>query len=216
MPLYSISTGVPTLDTTLTSLTLGYGPNQTAPPDLLIYNGASGTVTLPAINPTLPSPPTTPSTTPGVGDGFTMTIRNQAGNTITVTPAGSDALENVFLGGIGAQVKLQASAADKKWYNVTGTNGLAGGGGSRSVAGAATIATTDRYLIDSTASAITLPAPSNFPTGAPFVTVINTSVGNLTVTPASGNIQGVAALTIATLKSATLLTDGTNFFLAAS
>lgn len=213
MPANWISYGQPVLGpTTLTSLTLGSGPGQTAPPEFLLWNGASGgTITLPPINPSLPVPPGTPSTTPGVGDGFTITFKNVSGQPLTLTPAGSDTIDTYYISAASNIITLRASTANKNWYNMTGL----GAGNTRSVAGAATIATTDRYLIISAAAAVTLPAPSNFPVDAPFVTVINTSSGNVTVTPASGNIDGLAALTIATVKEATLLCDGTNFFVVA-
>ena len=212
MPLFSISTGQPVLATTLTSLTLGYGPNMTAPPDLLVWSAASGgTVTLPAIAPILPSPPTTPGTSPGVGDGLKITIWNTTGNALTLTPAGSDSIDTYFASGVNTKVTLQAQESTTTWKNITGSGAV---GPWRYVAGNATIATTDRYLIDTTAGTITLPALSNFPTYTPFITIVSSNV-LLTVAPASGNINGQAALTIAAAKEATLLSDGTNFFATA-
>lgn len=213
MPLYSISTGVPTQTTTNTALTLGYGPNMIAPPDLLFWAcTAGGTVTLPSIESVLPVPPGTPGTSPGIGDGYTIKIKNTTGNALTITPVGSDTIDSYTLGGLNDIVTFQASLYNTNWNNLSASGALYPI--KYQTNANYTVATTDRYLIESTAGTVTIPAPTNFTAYVPFVTIISSNV-LITVTPASGNINGQASRTIAAAGEASLMTDGTNFFATA-
>lgn len=212
MPLYSISTGVPTFSTTNTTLTLGYGPGMTAPPDLLLWSCTTGgTITLPAIESVLPSPPATPGTAPGIGDGFVLKIKNTTGNALTLTPTGADTIDGYSVNGTGDLVSLQASLYNTNWNNLSSAGSYSS---VRYVAGNFTVATTDKVIIDTTAGTGTIPAPSNFTAYVPFVTIISSNV-LITLTPASGNINGTASRTIAAAGEASLFTDGTNFFASA-
>ena len=111
----------------------------------------------------------------------------------------------------GSSVQLVASAGQSTWYPVQPV-GLVGST-IRTVSGAATLAASDRFLIiTTTAATITIQAPAAYQIGQIYG-IDNTTGGSLTLTPASGNIQGVAAYTLTTLNVANVFTDGTNFFL---
>lgn len=209
----SISQGAETLTVTA-STTLGYGPGQTAPPRFLLCSpSASMNVVLPTIPPVLPSPPGTPGTSPGTGDGLLITIRNLTAYNVTVTAGGSDTVFDApMLNGAGATANLCAVLGKGYWYNLISPFGAAG---VRSISGTASTATTaDRYIITPTAGTVNILAPSAYPVGVEFLTIINTSGGSDTITPASGTIAAVgASLTLTTTISAGLMTDGTNFYL---
>ncbi len=212
MPQYSISTGVPTFSTTVTPLTLGYGPNMTAPPDLLFFAATGGgTIVLPAIKSILPTPPGTPGTSPGCSDGYSLKIKNTGGGSVTLTPAGSDTIDAYNINGLNDFVSLQCSLYNTNWNNLSGTGAYST---VRYVSGNFTVATTDKVIIDSTAGTGTLLAPTTYPAYTPFVTVISSNV-LVTISPTSGNINGLAALTIAAGSQATIFGDGTNFFRSA-
>ena len=209
----SISQGAETLTVTA-STTLGYGPGLTAPPRLLLCNpSASMNVVLPTIPSVLPNPPGTPGTAPGTGDGLIITIRNLTSYNVTVTAGGSDSINDApMVNGAGATASLIANLGGGKWYSIVSPWGAAG---VRSISGTASTATTaDRYIITPTAGTVNILAPSAYPVGVEFLTVINTSGGSDTLTPASGTIAAVgASLTLTTTISAGLMTDGTNFYL---
>lgn len=204
------STGQNTLVNTSATLTLGFGPSQTAPPQLLVQSlTASGTVTLPKIDQVAPTAPGTPGTTPGIGDGYVMIIKSTTWYTTTITPASGDTCDVALLTNSGDTCILQSDAGNSKWRSVSGQ--LVGGATQiATAAGAATIAATTRYQIVTAAATITIPAASN--TGQP-VTIMNESVGSLTITPASGTIDTTASITLTTLKSLTYIGDGVNFHL---
>ena len=193
------------------STTLGYGPGQTLPPSLLIYKGtAGGTIVLPPISTVLPTPPATLQATVGTGMGFRITIRNNTSHALTVSPAGSDTIvDTLNLGGQGSEETLQASPYSGGWYRAAMPLQT---GAIRTAAGATTLTSADRYVVVTGASTFTIPAPSNFPVGVEFASVINASAGPLTLTPASGNINGATTLSLATQNGVNFLTDGTNFF----
>jgi hypothetical protein len=182
---------------------------------MLIMNAtAATTVVLPPIPPVLPTPPGTPGTSPGIGDGFVLTIRNNSTNAITVSAASGDTLGDALqLGGVGSVETVMAVLGSKTWYRMVNPNGPAA---VTSKGAAYTVQTSDRYLITTTATTITLQAPSVYPANQPFVTIINASSGSDTITPASGTLYGAASLTLATKVSSTFLTDGTNWYLVAS
>lgn len=204
------SSGQNTLVNTSATLTLGFGPGYTAPPQLLVQNlSAGGTVTLPKINQVGPTAPGTPGTTPGIGDGYLLILKSITWNTTTITPASGDTCDVAALTNSGDTCILQSDAGNSKWRSVSGQ--LVGGATQiATAAGNATIATTTRYQIVSAAATITIPATLNV--GQP-VTIMNESTGSLTVTPASGTIGTTASYTMSTLTSITFIGDGTNFHL---
>ena len=209
-----ISTGYNTLLNTTATLTLGLGPNQTAPPGLLLQSlAAGGTLTLPKINSVGPTAPGTPGTTPGISDGFPITIRNLAAFPTTLAAASGDTLDSILptaLNGTGDSLTLIASASQSTWYSVVPTGGYSGST-IRTVAGAATLAPSDRFLIiTTTAATITIQAPANYQVGQVY-TVTNNTSGSLTLAPASGKIGTTTAYTLTTLLPLSFYTDGTDY-----
>jgi hypothetical protein len=89
------------------------------------------------------------------------------------------------------------------------------GRATRTTAVNTTATTADRFLFVTAVSTVTLPAAANWPAGQQL-TIKNTSAGNVTVTPASGTINGAANITIAAGLQADLTTDGTNWFTVGS
>ena len=79
---------------------------------------------------------------------------------------------------------------------------------------------TDRFIdvVPTAAFALTLPAPSASTIGAEFTIKDSTGVAgsfNITVTPASGTIDGAASFVISTAYGAvTVYNDGTNYFIS--
>jgi hypothetical protein len=204
------STGLNVLTNTTATLTLGFGPNMTAPPEVLVQNlTASGTVTLPKIGQVPPTAPGTPGTTPGIGDGYPLIIKNIAAFTTTITPASGDTCDVALVSNIGDTVLLVADNGNSKWRAiaplVTTSNQVV------TASGANTVASTTRYLIMTGAVTITL-TTTTFPNYQP-ITIINESSGSDTITPSAGNINTTASFTLTTLKSATFLSDGTNWHL---
>lgn len=211
-----ISQGQSTLLNTTATLTLGSGAGATAPPGLLLQSlAAGGTITLPKINQVAPTAPGTPGTTPGIGDGFPFAIMNLTAFPTTLAAASGDTIfTNVptVVNGTGSMVQLVASSSQSTWYAMDPV-GLVGPT-VRTVAGAATLASTDRYLVvTTTASTQTIQAPANYQIGQEYV-ISNSTAGSLTLTPASGNINGTASYTLTTGLAARVFTDGTNFWLA--
>jgi len=208
-----ISQGQSTLLNTLTTCTLGVGPNYISTPGVLLQSlAAGGTVTLPKINQVGPTAPGTPGTTPGCGDGMPFTVLNLTAFPSTITAASGDSLySNVptVVNGTGSTVQLIASAGQSTWYAIDPV-GLFGPT-VRTVAGAATLAASDRYLIiTTTAATITVQAPANYQIGQVF-SVTNNTAGSLTITPASGNMGTLASFTLTTLLATQFICDGTNF-----
>lgn len=209
-----ISQGNSTQVNTTATLTLGVGAGQTAPPGLLLQSlAAGGTVTLPKINQVGPTAPGTPGTTPGISDGFPLTILSLTAFPTTITAASGDTLAAgipAALNGTGSIIQMVASSSQSTWYPMN-TVGLVGPT-VRTVAGAATLLPSDRFLIiTTTAATITIEAPANYQVGQEYI-VDNTTSGSLTLTPASGNINTTASYTLTTLTAARVITDGTNFF----
>jgi len=207
-----ISYGADSL-TLATGVTLGFGPGMTAPPRLLFITPTAATgITLPAIAPVPPNPPGTLGTTPGVADGFLLSIRNNANYAVTVSAASGETLaDNMVLSYTGAIETLQACAINKTWYRVVQPFGAVG---YRFVGTSVTVTTTDRYINMGTAGTINLLAATNYPAGVEFVTILNPAGVTYTVAPAGGaTITTQTALTMTTTVSVGLMTDGTKFFL---
>ncbi len=209
-----VSYGVDSL-TLVSGVTLGFGPGMTAPPRLLVIVPTAATaITLPTIGPTPPTPPGTPGTSPGVGDGYQITIRNGAAYAVTVSAASGNTLaDSLVMNYTGCQETLQACEANSKWYRIVPVLGAAM---YRKAGAPLTIATSDRYVNIATAGTITLLAPSSYPPGVEFVTLLDGAGVTYTVAPTSGNINGTAALTVASAIAVGVLTDGSNFFLTHS
>jgi len=212
----AVSYGIESQTLSTAALTLGTGPGQTAPPRfLLIVPTATTTITLPAIPPGLPTPIGTPGTSPGIGDGFMLTIRNGLSPTATqyavsVVAASGDTLTDPLpLGYGGNQATLYGALVNRTWYNLTPNTG---NGAYRAVGAPVTVAATDRYLQIGTAGTVTLLAPSAYPVGIEFVTLLNDAGVTFTIAPASGNINGTSTITI-TATDAGVLSDGTAYHL---
>jgi len=104
------------LTTTLPTISLGYGPNQIAPPRLIVLSGAGGqTVLLPPIATVMPTPPGTPGPIVGAGGGFEITIKPLGATAPTLTPYGSDVIYDTITWAAGVPKTLQVGA-DGKWY----------------------------------------------------------------------------------------------------
>ena len=106
------------LTLTSTSVTLGYNPGNTYPPRVLVlYPGATATVTLPPINTTLP---TATSTNYAVGAGPLMiTIKSLSGSVVNVSGNGTDAINDaIVISSTNAVATLVASMTDKTWYKI--------------------------------------------------------------------------------------------------
>lgn len=199
----SISYGIEALTVT-SSTTFGVGSFQTPMPRLCVYNGTSGgTLTLPVINTVNPTPPGTPGTSPGVGDGALITINNIANKALTIAAGGSDTAEFTFVPALGA-LTLIASAAASKWYSAGQPDNRA----VRSVTAAATISPVDRIVSIGASVSVTLPAATAAPVGQPIYVV---SAGSFTPTIV-GTISGVANITMAANTMNTLITDGTLWY----
>lgn len=206
------STGQDTLVNTSTALVLGFGPSQTAPPQMLVQNlAAGGTVTLPKINSVPPTPPGTPGTTPGIGDGYILIIKSIANQNTTITPASGDTADVALQTHNGDVTIFQADALNSVWRSVFNGSASSAGNVITTVGAATTLAVTTRYLIVTAASTITLPT-ATAPVGQSYA-IINESGGSLTITPASGTVNTTASFTLTTLKSAQFFSDATNWHL---
>lgn len=205
MNINAISTGQNTSVNTTATVVFGAGPGQVATPGLLLQNlSAGGTITLPKINQVPPTAPGTPGTTPGIGDGYMFYIKNIAQQPTTILAASGDTTDVALMTNINDSVLLIADASNSKWRNF-------GGSGSVnqfvSSAVANTLATNTRYLLMTAANTVTI--PSTFPNYQPF-SVMNESVGSVTITPASGTVNTTVSFTLTTLKGCTLIFDGVN------
>lgn len=208
-----ISYGQDTVLNTTATITLGFGPGNMAPPRLLLMNVTQGaTVNLPPISTGEPSVPGTLTAAVGVADGFVLTIKSLTNNPVTITPNGSDAADTIVLGAAGLVTNLIASVPGAKWYVVAG-----GGGESRTtnrlVTGNATLAVSDRYLLDTASGTITLQTAALYPSYAPYTIVRDISgATTLTVSPTSPALINAVNLASISSASGTFYTDGTNWF----
>jgi len=144
--------------------------------------------------------------------GFNPTIirvDSTPANPITVTPAGS----NTILGLTGNyylnsqyQILDLLSDGSSNWERYS-TPPLS----LRSVSAAATLTTSDRNVLVTAGATITMPSAATFPVGLP-ITVRNASAVNVTLAPAAGTIDGYTNLTVMPYNSATVLSDGSNYF----
>jgi hypothetical protein len=212
----AISQGAETLIITA-STTFGYGANQTAPPRLLLCSASTGiNVVLPTIPPVLPTAPGTPGTAPGTGDGLLITIRNMVNQNVTVVAGGSDTIfDNLFLNTTGAEENLCAQEGTTTWYRLVNPFGACA---YRAVGSSTTVTTGDRFVNTTTAGTVTLLAVGNYPIGTEVITIVNSSSGSDTISPAStaSTIDGQTAWTLTTKTGLGLLTDGTNWFVTHS
>ncbi len=87
--------------------------------------------------------------------------------------------------------------------------GMVGGNTVRISNTPATITTADRTVNITAAGAATIPAATNWPSGGQL-SLIDSSGGNVTVTPVAGTINGAAALTMTTNTAVSLVATGTN------
>jgi hypothetical protein len=95
------------------------------------------------------------------------------------------------------------------------TSGPITGGGTatRTVAGSATLASSDRYLFITAAGTVTLPAPSTALSQHQYD--IKATAQPVTISTAAGSLDGVAtpgSQTIMSQEDFTCMTDGTNWF----
>src|SRR6185312_9201624 len=107
-------------------------------------------------------------------------------------------------------------ASGPAFWRVTSTSPLvfepvAGPNTPTTEAGASTISPAAGLVLVTAASTQTLPAPANWPVGQP-VTIkgVNAAV---TITPASGTIDGAATKVLGVYGVATVTTDGTNYLI---
>lgn len=207
-----VSTDTNTVVNTATTLTLGFGPSQTPPPQMLVQNlSAGGTVTLPPINSVVPSPPSTTNTQPGVGDGYVIYIKSIANQNTTIAAASGETTDVALQTHSGDVTILQSDAQNSKWRSIFNGSASSGGNVITTVGAATTLAVTTRYLIVTAAATITLPT-ATAPVGQAYA-IINESNGSLTITPASGTVNTTASFTLTTLKSAQFISDATNWHL---
>ena len=208
-----VSYGVDSL-TLASGVTLGFGSGQTAPPRLLVIVPTAATgIVLPAIASTPPTPPGTPGTTPGVGDGFCITVRNGAAYAVTLAAAtGNTLADSLILNYTGAMETLQACAKDTKWYRIVNPLGAVG---YRTVGGTVTVATTDRYINVATATTtVVLQAASVYPAGVEFVSIMNYSGSSISIAASGNSINTTASPYIVSTKVSTgICTDGVAFYL---
>lgn len=193
-------------------VTLGFNPGMTAPARLIVITPTANTsITLPPIAPTPPTAPGTPGTSPGVGDGYMITIRSAASYNVTVSAASGNTLaDNLVMNYVGDIESLMACESNTKWYRLVNPFGASM---YRKAGAPVTVATTDRYLNIGTAGTITLLAPTAYPYGVEFVTLLDPAGVTYTIAPASGNINGAAAVTVSSAISVGVLSDGSAFYL---
>lgn len=104
-----------------------------------------------------------------------------------------------------------ATSAPTSTLQVAGSTAYA----TRTVTATATLAITDHYLLcnNTTAIVVNLPSASTCLGREYVITKINAATANITITPASGTINGAATLVITSnFTSQTIYTDGTNWY----
>jgi hypothetical protein len=114
-------------------------------------------------------------------------------------------------GTIGAPAYwICTTAGTSPVFSVAGTTGIANA--LRSVAGSATLATSDHFLFITAAGTVTLPAPSTA-LGIHDYT-IKATAQPVTITAASGNLDGVAtgSITLSSYEAVNVFTDATNWY----
>lgn len=173
-----------------------------------------------------------------VTTGYTALFNNVGANTVTVRSATGATLVSLTSGTVWQLYLTDNSTEGGTWkvfqygasVSVVNAAALAGAGlkaigTSLNQAMPVTLsAITPLTLVDADRAraliwtggvgAWTLPAPASVGNDW-FVELNNAGTGDLTVTPASGLIQGAANLTVAAGKSATVFTDGSDYYVQA-
>jgi hypothetical protein len=171
-------------------------------PRFLFVNGTSAgfTVTLPAIG----------TAATQASAGYMLAIErsdNTIANPVTIAPSGSDTIKGVtgnFLMYTQGQVVSLVSDGTS-WYRQSVSPE-----GFRSLNPPFTVNTSDRVVIAAAAGTVTMPAATAWPIG--YVVAVKNITASLTITPASGNIDGTASRTLAANAFAQICSDGTNYF----
>ncbi len=161
--------------------------------DRFVFISAAGTVTLPA--------PTAMSA------GLPVVVKATA-QPVTLTAASGANLDGTTLGSAVIELNQSFTVTSDgltNWYSV----GRDFQQQVRTASPPATLSVTDRIVL-SGAGALTLPAPAGYSVGYPFV--VHATAASVTITPASGNINGAAAVTLGANANAQIFCDGTNFF----
>lgn len=120
MPVNYVLQGLESLTLTSTSVTLGYLPGNTPPPEVLIlWPASTATVTLPPINTILPNFTTITNYNPG-NNGIILRIKSLTGQVVNIS--GASATDKIFdtlvISSSGARVTLLASVTDNTWYQI--------------------------------------------------------------------------------------------------
>lgn len=114
-------------------------------------------------------------------------------------------------GAIGAPAQWVCTTAGTSPAWTAGAT-VGGSNNVRSVAGSATLATSDKYLFITAAGTVTLPAPTTALGAHSYV--VKATGQPVTITAASGNFDGVAtgSITLSSEQTAEVFTDGTNWY----
>ncbi len=118
-----------------------------------------------------------------------------------------DVVMNLNLSAIGSPAAWQCVAVTTAGNPTFGAQAtLRGTTAVRTVVPPYTVSASDNYIL-SPAGAITLPASTSFPGGEPVS--IRATASSVTITPASGQINGAAAVTLTSGQTAVAYGDGT-------
>ena len=131
-------------------------------------------------------------------------------NPVTVTPSGANTINGQtgdYVMNTPYQAMEIASDGSSNWDRVLGSVPS----NQRSAGSATTVTPADSYILVSAGATITLQAATAYPVGQE-VTIRNISTANVTVTPAQGNIDGYASLTLNPYASVGVVTDASNWW----
>lgn len=169
---------------------VGTGAATLATTDNYLFMTAAGTVTLPAPSTALAN---TPRTIKATAQPVTITAAsgNLDGTTGSLTLSTNEAVNCLTDG--------------SNWFTIVGDPPYQVAEPSPP----ATLTVRDRYAIVGL-GAITIPAAAGWVIGRPLT--IGATASSVTITPASGNIGSLAAVTLTQNQFATIISDGTSLF----
>ena len=180
--------------TTSTTLTTAYR-------NVLANATSAGfTLTLPTIG--------TASAQGAAGFGITIIKSDSSTNPVTVAAASGNTIIGQASQILNTQFQIFDAQADG---NVTWDKLFDTPYSLREVGAPVTLTSSDRIAIITTAGTVTLPAATAWPVGV-AVNILS-QVGNTTLTPAGGTINGAASATLAAYGFALVTGDGTNYYM---
>jgi hypothetical protein len=186
----------------VTTLTSSTTVSTTASTVLANATSAGFTVTMPTMG--------TSSGQAYAGYSVAIVKSDSSANPVTVVPVGTstlNGLSSVVLYSQYESVDYRATGtANGVWYKTAQDGNRA----LRTVGAPVTISTSDQVVISTTAGTISLVAATAWPVGQ--VVAFRPQGVTVTITPASGNINGAASLTQTTGQFVQITGDGSNYF----